>query len=152
MNFNKAFVLGNVTRDPELRTTPSGQSVCSFSVATNRFYKDQTGQRQQTAEFHNIVACGRLAEMCQQYLKKGALVFIEGRIQTRSWQDQNSGQKRYRTEIVAETMQLGPRFGGGSGARDEVTGEARQTPPPETVETVQYPGDEDEIKPEEIPF
>lgn len=152
MNFNKAFVLGNVTRDPELRTTPSGQSVCSFSVATNRFYKDQSGQRQQAAEFHNIVAWGRLAEICQQYLKKGSLVFIEGRIQTRSWQDQNSGQKRYRTEIVAETMQLGPRFGGGGSAAPGASGEAMQTAPPEPVETVQYPGDEDEIKPEEIPF
>lgn len=151
MNFNKALVLGNVTRDPELRTTPSGQNVCSFGVATNRFYKDQSGARQQAAEFHNIVAWGRLAEICHQYLKKGSLVFIEGRIQTRSWQDQNSGQKRYRTEIFAETMQLGPRTvsgapGGGA------TEEAGQPPPPEAVETVPYPGDEDEIKPEEIPF
>ncbi|MBI2055584.1 MAG: single-stranded DNA-binding protein [Candidatus Sungbacteria bacterium] len=152
MNFNKAFVLGNVTRDPELRTTTSGQSVCSFSVATNRFYKDQSGQRQQTAEFHNIVAWGRLAEICQQYLKKGSLVFIEGRIQTRSWQDQNSGQKRYRTEIVTETMQLGPRSAGGGSTTAGASGEAAQTPAPEPVETVQYPGDEDEIKPEEIPF
>ncbi len=148
MNFNKAFVLGNVTRDPELRTTPSGQSVCSFGIATNRFYKDQKGERQQMAEFHNIVAWGRLAEVCNQYLKKGSLVFIEGRIQTRSWQDQNSNQKRFKTEIVAETMQLGPRPGGApaQGARETAA------PSPEAVETVQYPGDEDEIKPEEIPF
>ncbi|MBI4132633.1 MAG: single-stranded DNA-binding protein [Candidatus Sungbacteria bacterium] len=148
MNFNKAFVLGNVTRDPELRTTPSGQTVCSFGLATNRFYKDQKGERQQAAEFHNIVAWGRLAEICNQYLKKGSLVFIEGRLQTRSWQDQNSNQKRFRTEIIAETMQLGPRLGGGAG----VKGAAAETPPPEAVETVQYPGEEDEIKPEEIPF
>ena len=150
MNFNKAFVLGNVTRDPELRTTPGGQNVCSFGVATNRFYKDQKGERQQSAEFHNIVAWGRLAEICHQYLKKGSLVFIEGRIQTRSWQDQNSGQKRYRTEIVTETMQLGPRPGGGVsvGAADETA----QPQAAEPVETVQYPGEEDEIKPEEIPF
>lgn len=151
MNFNKAFVLGNVTRDPELRTTPGGQSVCSFGVATNRFYKDSSGQRQQTAEFHNVVAWGRLAEICQQYLKKGSLVFIEGRIQTRSWQDQNSGQKRFRTEIVTETMQLGPRFGGGVAAAGTAA-EKAQPPPAETIETVQYPGEEDEIKPEEIPF
>ena len=152
MNFNKAFILGNVTRDPELRSTAGGQSVCSFSVATNRFYKDQSGQRQQAAEFHNIVAWGRLAEISQQYLKKGALVFIEGRIQTRSWQDQNSGQKRYKTEVVAETMQLGPRSAGGGSAAQGTSGEAIQTSQPEPVETVQYPGDEDEIKPEEIPF
>lgn len=152
MNFNKAFVLGNVTRDPELRTTPSGQNVCSFGVATNRFYKTASGERQQAAEFHNIVAWGRLAEICSQYLKKGSLVFIEGRLQTRSWQDQNSGQKRYRTEIVAETMQLGPRGAVGkvpAGAPEEGGATA---PAPEAVETVQYPGEEDEIKPEEIPF
>lgn len=155
MNFNKAFILGNVTRDPELRTTPGGQNVCSFGVATNRFYKDQSGVRQQVVEFHNVVAWRRLAEICHQYLKKGSLVFIEGRLQTRSWQDKNSGEKRFRTEIVAETMQLGPRGAGGSaasigaGAADAVA----QAPAPEqSVETVQYPGDEDEIKPEEIPF
>ncbi|RJQ37813.1 single-stranded DNA-binding protein [Candidatus Parcubacteria bacterium] len=157
MNFNKAFVLGNVTRDPELRTTPSGQNVCSFSIATNRVFKDARGERQQAAEFHNIVAWGRLAEICNQYLKRGSLVFIEGRIQTRSWQDKN-GEKKYRTEIVAETMQLGPRTGGGhaaSGApngKAAASGEQAEQPAPEPVETVQYPGDEDEIKPEDIPF
>ncbi len=151
MNFNKAFVLGNVTRDPELRTTPGGQSVCSFGVATNRFYKDQSGARQQSVEFHNIVAWGRLAEICHQYLKKGSLVFIEGRIQTRSWQDQN-GQKRSRTEVVAETMQLGPRGGGAGVAAGGASGGTQEPQAAEPVETVQYPGDEDEIKPEEIPF
>lgn len=164
MNFNKAFVLGNVTRDPEMRTTPGGQNVCSFGIATNRVWKDQSGQQQRAAEFHNIVAWGRLAEIANQYLKKGSLVFIEGRIQTRSWQDKNSGEKRFRTEIVAETMQLGPRGAGGeAGAGAGRTDEAAQpaTPEPSSVgaagleppvETVQYPGDEDEIKPEEIPF
>ena len=155
MNFNKAFILGNVTRDPELRTTPTGQNVCSFGVASNRVWKDQKGERQRMAEFHNVVAWGRLAEVCHQYLKKGSLVFVEGRIQTRSWQDQSSGQKRFRTEIVAETMQLGPRGAGGSAASAGAGGtdEVAQAPAPEPpVETVQYPGDEDEIKPEEIPF
>ena len=153
MNFNKAFILGNVTRDPELRTTPSGRSVTSFGVATNRAWKDQSGARQQAAEFHNVVAWGRLAEICHQYLKKGSLVFIEGRIQTRSWQDQTSGQKRFRTEIIAETMQLGPR-GAGGGSSQDTPDETNQppAPPAEALETVQYPGDEDEIKPEEIPF
>lgn len=152
MNFNKAFILGNVTRDPELRMTPSGQNVCSFGIATNRFYKNQAGERQQSAEFHNVVAWGRLAEVCGQYLKKGSLVFIEGRIQTRSWQDQNSGQKRFRTEVVAETMQLGPRTGGGSAQAGAPGDQAPQPPAAEPVETVPYPGDDDEIKPEEIPF
>lgn len=152
MNFNKAFVLGNVTRDPELRTTPSGQTVSSFGVATNRVWKDRAGQQQRNAEFHNVVAWGRLAEICSQYLKKGSLVFIEGRLQTRSWQDKNSGEKRYRTEIVAETMQLGPRLAGGQGSAGTPADQAAPPPPVESVETVPYPGDEDEIKPEEIPF
>lgn len=152
MNFNKAFVLGNVTRDPELRTTPTGQNVCSFGIATNRVWRDKGGQQQRSAEFHNIVAWGRLAEIANQYLKKGSLVFIEGRIQTRSWQDQ-SGQKRYRMEIIAENMQLGPR----GGARDAGAGQGPAEEPaqpvaPEPVETIAYPGEEEEIKPEEIPF
>lgn len=157
MNFNKAFVLGNVTRDPELRTTPSGQSVASFGVATNRVWKDQAGAQQQAVEFHNIVAWGRLAEICHQYLKKGSLVFIEGRIQTRSWQDQASGQKRYRTEIVTETMQLGPRGAAGSGASGPQNApsdkaDTQDAPPPEAIGTIQYPGDEEELKSDQIPF
>lgn len=149
MNFNKAFVLGNVTRDPELRHTASGQAVATFGLATNRVWKDSSGQQQKQAEFHNIVAWGRLGEICSQYLKKGSLVFIEGRIQTRSWQDQQ-GQKRSRTEIVAETMQMGPRgtnFGGTN--QDE-----KEKPAAEELATVELPNaeDEEEIKPEEIPF
>ncbi len=149
MNFNKAFVLGNVTRDPEFRTTPTGQNVCSFGIATNRVWKDNSGQQQRSAEFHNVVAWGRLAEIANQYLKKGSLVFIEGRIQTRSWQGQD-GQKRYRTEIVAETMQLGPRPAGERAAAG--AGETAPPAAPEPIETVPYPGEEEEIKPEEIPF
>lgn len=109
MNLNKAFVLGNLTRDPELRQTPTGQNVATFGVATNRMWTDRTGNKQTQTEFHNVVVWGRLAEIASQYLGKGRLVLIEGRITTRSWQDQQ-GQKKYRTEIVAENMQLGPRF------------------------------------------
>jgi single-strand DNA-binding protein len=109
MNLNRAILVGRVTQDPQLRTTPSGQSVCSFSIATNRNWTDQeTHERQERAEFHNIVAWRRLAEIANQYLTRGSLVMIEGRIETRSWNDQ-AGNKRYRTEIVAENMQLGPR-------------------------------------------
>mgnify|MGYP005846118103 CR=1 FL=1 len=114
MNFNKAIVAGNLTRDPETRTLPSGQSVVNFSIATNRTWTDQSGSRQEAAEFHNIVAFGKLAEICSSYLSKGRLVLIEGRIQTRSWQDQG-GNKKNRTEIVAENMQMGPRGGEGGG-------------------------------------
>lgn len=113
MNFNKAFVLGNLTRDPEKRSLPSGQPVVSFGVATNRFYKDKNGQRQQDVEFHNIVIFGKMAETAALYLKKGSLVLIEGRLKTREWQDQ-SGIKHYKTEIIADNMQLGPRMGGGN--------------------------------------
>jgi len=112
MNLNKVFLIGRLTRDPEMRMMPSGQQVASFGLATDRFYTDKTSnQRQQKTEFHNIVMFGRLAEIASQYLKKGGLIMIEGRIQTRDWQDAASGQKRYRTEIIAESMQLGPRSG-----------------------------------------
>lgn len=108
MNLNKVFILGNLTRDPERRNLPSGQPVTSFGIATNRFFTDQQGQKQQEVEFHNITAFGRLAEISSQYLQKGSLVFIEGRLRTRSWQD-SSGTKHFRTEIIADNLQLGPR-------------------------------------------
>jgi single-strand DNA-binding protein len=112
MNFNKAIILGNLTKDPELRTLPSGQSVTNFGVATNRFFTDKSGNKQQSVEFHNIVAFGKLADICSRYLNKGKLVLVEGHLQTRSWQGQD-GVKRYRTEIVMENMQLGPRGAAG---------------------------------------
>ena len=109
MNLNRAIIVGRVTQDPELRTTPSGQSVCNFSVATNRTWTNsQTHEKQEKAEFHSVVAWSRLAEISNQYLKKGSLVMVEGRIETRSWSDA-TGNKKYRTEIIAENMQLGPR-------------------------------------------
>ena len=109
MNLNKAFILGNLTRDPEVRNLPSGQLVANFGVATNRFWTSQDGQKQKEAEFHNVVTFRKLAEIASQYLKKGSLVLIEGRIRTRNWED-SSGTRRYRTEIIAERMQLGPKF------------------------------------------
>src|SRR3990167_3262888 len=113
MNLNKVMILGNLTRDPELRQTPSGQSVCTVGVATNRIWNDPAGQKQQATEFHNVVLWGRLAEITNQYLKKGRLVLVEGRLQTRSWDDKQTGQKKYKTEIVAETIQFGPQGGAG---------------------------------------
>jgi len=115
MNFNKATIVGNLTRDPETRTLPSGNPVTSFGVATNRVWNNQEGEKQTETEFHNIVAFGKLADICSRYLNKGKLVLVEGRIKTQSWQDQN-GVKKYRTEIIAENMQMGPRTdGSGSG-------------------------------------
>jgi len=103
MDLNKAQIIGHITRDPETRTTPQGQTVCSFGVATNFIWTDASGQRQEKVEFHNVVAWRKLAEICGQYLKKGSKVYIEGRLQTRTWDDQN-GIKRNRTEIIAENM------------------------------------------------
>ncbi len=108
MNLNKSFIIGNLTRDPELRSMSSGGSVCSFAVATNRAWKDKQGQKQQDVQFHNVVVFGKLAETMSQYLTKGSLILVEGRIQTRSW-DGKDGTKQYRTEIVAENIQFGPK-------------------------------------------
>lgn len=110
MNLNKVIIAGNLTKDPERKSLPSGQAVANFGVATNRFFTTPDGQKHQEAEFHNVVVFGRLAETVCQYLKKGSLILIEGRLRTRNWQDNNS-VKHYRTEIVAERIQLGPRAG-----------------------------------------
>lgn len=110
MNLNKVYLIGRLTRDPEVRNTPSGQQVATIGLATSRVWNDQaTQQKREATEFHTIVAWGRLAEICGQYLKKGGLAMFEGRLQTRSWDDKTTGAKRYMTEIVAESMQLGPR-------------------------------------------
>lgn len=140
MNINKAIVVGNLTRDPETRTIPSGQSVASFGVATNRFWTDrESGEKKKQAEYHNVIAWGKLGEIAQQFLKKGGLVYVEGRLQTRTWQDQQ-GNKKFRTEIVAEKLQLGPR----SSASGEKF-RSDENPQEENLET-------DEINVEEIPF
>jgi len=154
MNLNKAMIIGNVVRDPEMRTTPSGQNVTSFSVATNFVWKDASGQKQEKAEFHNIVAWRRLAEISQQYLKKGSKVYIEGRIQTRSWDDPN-GVKRYRTEIVVENMIMLDRAGDGAGASNRSSSSEASQPAfnndySQTNNTKN--SNEEEINIEDIPF
>ena len=107
MNLNKAFILGNLTRDPELRSLPSGQAVVNFGLATNRMWKGKDGSQQKQVEFHNIVMFGRLAEITKQYLTKGSMIMIEGRIQTRSWQGQDD-QKKQRTEIKVKMDEIKP--------------------------------------------
>lgn len=144
MNLNKVFIIGNLTRDPELKSLPSGQSVASFAIATNRFYTNKENQKQQDTQFHNIVAFGRLADIASQYLNKGSLVLIEGRIQNRSWEGQD-GQKKYRSEIVAGSMQLGPR-----GAKTGGEANLPQQKPAEKIDTIEY--GEENINPDEIPF
>lgn len=118
---NKVFLLGNLGRDPEIRSTQSGQPVANFSIATNRRWVDRTGQRQEQTEWHNIVCFGRQAEVAGQYLQKGKQIFVEGRIQTRSWDDRQTGEKKYRTEIICENFQMlgqrGDQEGGGGGYR-----------------------------------
>jgi len=154
MDLNRAQLIGNLTQDPEMRQTPSGQNVCSFSVATNRTYTDSSGQKQQNAEFHNCVAWGKLAEIISQYCRKGKKIFIEGRIQTRSWEDQ-SGTKKYRTEIVVENMIMldrggSPAGGGAAAAGGMMAGvsEVSNTPAPAPVAA----GGEDDISIEDVPF
>ncbi len=108
MNLNKAFVLGRLTQDPQIKSLPSGDLVASFGVATNRVFYNKNREKQEQTEFHNIVVFGKLAEIAQQYLKQGSMVLIEGRLQTRSWEDKD-GIKKYRTEIIGEALQLGPK-------------------------------------------
>src|SRR3989344_3221985 len=149
MNFNKAIIIGNVVADPESRTTPSGQQVCSLRVATNRTWTDKAGAKQQKAEFHNVVLWARLAEIASQYLKKGSLVLIEGRLQTRSWDDQ-TGNKRYRTEIIAETMQLGPRgFNQGGGEEQRPPAKEQEQQPKDEIPIIE---EDEEIDVKDIPF
>ncbi|MEX0651941.1 MAG: single-stranded DNA-binding protein [Candidatus Paceibacterota bacterium] len=149
MYLNKAFVYGNLTRDPELRSLPSGVQVTSFSIATNRVWKDKDGAKQESAEYHNIVVFGRQAETSAQFLKKGSSVLIEGRLQTRSWEA--DGVKKYRTEIIADRVQFGPRAGEGGGApASSMKGDAQAEPKGDAGEAIDYP--EEDINPDDIPF
>jgi single-strand DNA-binding protein len=148
MNFNKAIIVGNLTRDPETRTLPSGQPVVSFSIATNRVWNDASGNKQEAAEFHNIVAFGKLADICSKYLSKGRLVLIEGRIQTRSWQDQQTNVKKYRTEIIAENMQMGPR----SERVESAPQAAPQAAPQEDIPVIEAEPAKNEVDVKNIPF
>ncbi len=161
MYLNKALVIGNLTRDPEMRSLPSGIKVTTFSVATNRVWKDQTGAKKEMADFHNIVIFGKQAETVAQYMRKGSNVLVEGRMQTRSWDDKTTGQKKYRTEIVADRVQFGSRTGGGTGtgtsggsapSSDFGGSSSSKTAPKDSDEggAIEYP--EEEINPNDIPF
>ncbi len=144
MYLNKAMIYGNLTRDPEMRALPSGQQVCSFGVATNFTYKDKEGKRVEKSDFHNIVAFGRQAEVMNQYLKKGRPVFVEGRLQTQSWE--KDGVKQYRTEIVVDSFQFGASAPGGESSPTTATTAAA----PQKGNAPEYP--EEDINPEDIPF
>ena len=159
MYINKAMIYGNLTRDPEMKALPSGVSVTSFSVATNRTSKDKNGVKQESVDYHNVVAFDKPAELIHQYLKKGQPIYCEGRIQTRSWDDKD-GTKKYRTEIVLESFQFGPKGGASSeyaGGAASTTAHAAPTKAPakaaaptEQLDTIEYP--EEDINPDDIPF
>ncbi|MBI4185481.1 single-stranded DNA-binding protein [Candidatus Berkelbacteria bacterium] len=152
-DFNQAVILGNLTRDPELRSTASGQSVTSFSVATNRRWTNKDGQQQEAAEFHNVVAWGKLAEICAQILYKGRKVLVAGRLQTRSWEGQD-GLKRFTTEIVADQVSA---VGPARSATETTTPSAAREERPDTTKAVTIPEpatvpDGPEINVDDIPF
>jgi single-strand DNA-binding protein len=147
MYINKAMIVGNLTRDPEQKTLPSGIAVTTFSLATNRVYKDKDGNKQENVDYHNVVVFGRQAETSGQYLKKGQSAFVEGRMQTRSWEQ--DGVKKYRTEVVADSVQFGPKSGNVSDT-PKSNAEAPQKSPSDDGNQIEYP--EDEINPEDIPF
>jgi single-strand DNA-binding protein len=148
MYLNKAMIYGNLTRDPELKALPSGMNVCSMSIATNRVYKDRDGNKQENVDYHNIVVFGNQAENSAKYLTKGNGVYVEGRLQTRSWE--KDGQKQYRTEIVADRVQFGPKNGSGGSAPANDSGSAPAKDEGKAPSVPDYP--EEEINPEDIPF
>jgi len=154
MYLNKVFLYGNLTRDPELKALPGGSQVANFAIATNRSFKGKDGQRQETTEYHNIVAFGRTAEVIAQYVKKGRPLFVEGRITTRSWDDKETGKKNYRTEIVIENFQFGAdggKGGAGMGSGASASQEAgTEAMPSSSGDEIKYP--DEEINPEDIPF
>ena len=142
---NKVILVGRLGKDPEIRSTPNGTSVAKFTVATDEKFTDRAGEKQERTEWHNITAWGKLAEICGQYLKKGKLVYIEGSIRTDSWDDKESGQKKYRTEIVANTMKMLDRrgdegggssggYGGGYNQSSSSRGSSKPSNAPEMIE------------------
>ncbi len=163
MNLNKALLIGRVASDPELKSTNSGQSVCSFRIATNRTWKDTSGQKREEAQFHNIVLWGKQAELASQYMPKGSLVYIEGRLQTRSWEGQ--GGKKYITEIVGEKIQFGPKSAGTAGfsgnqnqpGQKEIAKPVKKQELEEDIPVIEdgsfdVPESKDEIDVKDIPF
>lgn len=147
MYLNKCILVGNITRDPELKATTGGNKVCTFSLATNRVYKDSNGVRQEKTDFHNIVVWGKTAENVATYMKKGSQILVEGRMETRSWDDQATNTKKYRTEVVADTVQFGNNQPSTSSKSEPKTTTKKEVDEPDTIE---YP--EEEIDPSDIPF
>ena len=148
MYFNRAIIIGNLTRDPELRSLPSGVQVATLGIATNRVWKDKDGSKKEDTQYHNIVVFGRQAETTAQFLRKGSSVLVEGRMQTRSWESPD-GKKNYRTEIVADRVQFGPRPGSGAPAVATPVAKTEDQPAP-PIDAIDYP--EEVINADDIPF
>lgn len=161
MYINKVTILGNLTRDPEMKALPSGMKVVTFSLATNRTWKDQQGMKKDSVEYHNVVSFGKPAEIINQYSRKGSSLYVEGRLQTRSWDDA-SGVKKYRTEIVLDNFQFGPKASGVGGNYESSPQAGNQSAEPKTdfdqsgsdqIDTIEYPTEDFEnINIEDIPF
>ena len=151
MYLNKVILIGNLTRDPELKAIASGNKVCTFSIATNRTYKDSNGVRQEKTDYHNIVVWGKTAENVATYMKKGSQILVEGRMETRSWDDAATNTKKYRTEIIADTVQFGSKNTGGGQAYQAPASSSQASPKKEEeIDTIEYP--EEQINVEDIPF
>jgi single-strand DNA-binding protein len=148
MYLNKAILIGNLTRDPELKAIASGNKVCTFSIATNRTYKDANGVRQEKTDYHNIVVWGKTAENVATYMKKGSQILVEGRMETRSWDDAATNTKKYRTEVIADTVQFGSKSSGSSPSSS--SSQAPVSKKEEEIDTIEYP--EEQINAEDIPF
>jgi single-strand DNA-binding protein len=149
MNLNKVIVAGNLTRSPELRYTANGAAIATFGMATNRAWTDELGDRQEEVEYHNITVFGKQAETAAEYLRKGQLAMVEGRLRTSSWE--NEGVKRFRTEIVAERVQFGPKRGGNSDYYPKMSAKSVQTPSASPDENFHGEADE-QIADDPIPF
>jgi len=147
MYLNKAILIGNLTRDPELKAIASGNKVCTFSIATNRTYKDSNGVRQEKTDYHNIVVWGKTAENVATYMKKGSQILVEGRMETRSWDDAATNTKKYRTEVIADTVQFGAKSSGGSSSSTAPQATPKKE---EEIDTIEYP--DEQINSEDIPF
>ncbi|MCK4635532.1 MAG: single-stranded DNA-binding protein [Candidatus Moranbacteria bacterium] len=162
MNVNKAIVIGRLTRDPEVRTTPAGRTLTKFSVATSNKWKGQDGQMNEKTEFHNVIAWGKRGEVIGQYMQKGQEIYVEGRLETQSWDDKDSGKKMYRTEINLENFEFGAKAGGGSSQNNSNNAPQNQnvnaTTPQnnavveEEIPTINLDEEQDEVKIEDVPF
>ncbi|MEN8252476.1 MAG: single-stranded DNA-binding protein [Patescibacteria group bacterium] len=163
MNVNKAIIVGRLTRDPEKRTTQTGQTVTNFSVATSTRWKGQDGQQNEKTEFHNVIAWGKRGEVIAQYMTKGQEIFVEGRLETQSWDDKETGKKMYRTEIVMDNFEFGAKPMGASNNQGAYNNNEQNTAPVAAAAPAQQPKEEeiptinlddetDEVKIEDVPF